>query len=632
VTLLVVLRVGVREPGVGYPLELFEQRDGDWQSVPTATASVPDDLLVGLLDDQGVTDRDEVVDALHQLLEDKDAAGSAERVGDHLVRLLAQGDVQRRWDELAHDDVRFGLEVADEELGGLPWELLYSNGRYLFADQKRPWSRVDRIDRIEPAAARPEWSAGGPLRILVVVGSAPEDQELSAEEEVRGIVRAIADSEAPIEWHVERRPRHQRLRVLLESMQPHVLHFIGHAHTSGALQVAAQDAPWEYTTQLIGADLDVACPALVVLNACATAGSGVTTVAGMYRSRGVCATIAMQGDVRGADAREFSTAFYRAMLNDGLDLDAAVVIGRLSTDSAGLRLRDFAFASLTLNQHPEAVLPPPRPTLTATARDYIDDNFKPGPFVDRCEERSLLARAIANTSANGSTLVTVTGSEWIGKTWLVRSCLHVLALRGRNVAYVDLAEPAGEGLRKPLEVLRDIRERLGSCPRHGAANSVRLADVDLGDDAFDRARGYAPVVEAFRIALEAAAKESSGVVVAIDPLAKASEEFRDSIGKYLLRPAADGELPDVRFVVVRDSDEKSAKRYPFRTRVEPTIEMTAIPAADCEPLAMSLLYHLNWQDAATLARSTVTQYPHDWDMEPLGRLQLFAGGGPRRRQ
>jgi hypothetical protein len=592
------------------------------------------------LDDQGVTDRDEVADGLHQLLEDRDAAGSAERVGDHLARLLAQGDVQTRWDELAHDDVRFGLEVADEELGQLPWELLYRHGRYLFADQKRPWSRVHRIDRIEPAAARPDWSDRGPLRILVVVGSAPDDAQLSAEEEVRGIVRAIADSEAPIEWHVERRPRHPRLRALLESMQPHVFHFIGHARAerradgkiSGALQVATQDAPWEYTTQLIGADLDVACPALVVLNACATAGSEVTTVAGMYRSRGVRATIAMQGDVRGGDAREFSTAFYKAMLNDGLDLDAAVVTGRLSTDSAGLRLRDFAFASLTLNHHPEAVLPPPRPVLTETARDYIDDSFKPGPFVDRCEERSQLARAIANPSANGSTLVTVIGSEWIGKTWLVQSCLHVLALRGQNVAYVDLAEQAGDGLRKPLELLRDIRERLVCCPRHGVANRARLAEVDLRDDAFERAGGYEPVVEAFRVALKAAAKDSGGLVVAIDPLGRASEEFRDSIGKYLLRPAADGELPDVRFVVVRDSDENSANRFPFRTRVEPTIEMTAIPAADCEPLAMSLLYHLGWQDAAGVARSTVTQYPHDWDMEPLVRLQLYASGRPRRRR
>jgi hypothetical protein len=640
---MVLLRIGERQPGSGYPLELFvEDEDDSWQSTACAAATLPDDLDAGELDDWSVGGRDDVVNALRESVLGPDRGGTSQRVGEHLYRLLARGDVKHRWDELAAEDVRFALQVVDADLRQLPWELVRRNAGYVFADETRPWFRIDAAAQIDPAPAEVPWSIRCPLRILILVGSEETDRELRAEQEVREIVSAIAASDLPIEWHVERRPTHGRLKEVLRWTQPHVLHFIGHSSsemradgTQGedALVVSTPGAPWEYTTALIAADLGVARPVLVVLNACRLAASetsrrqaeGVWTVAGVYRDRDVPAILAMQGDIRGEDAQNFTKVLYDALLKRDLDIDAAVASARVAIEAAGLRLRDFGFPSLTLKCRPETMLPMPRPRLKTAVRDYIVETFGAEPFVDRCEERSRLASELLPTPAPAeSVLVSVVGAEEVGKSWLVRWCLYVKALLGHNVAYVDVAEQKEDRLRTPLEVLRDIRRALTACPRHGAANEEHLGSLDLDDGAFDRVLSDDPVEEVigpFRAALAAAAKASGGVVLALDHIHEASEDFKPTVGEHLLRPVADGDVPGVRLVVVRSDSDESAKRVPFAVRVEPTIDVGPIPAQECEPLARTFLYHLGWTDAEGLARSVKTEDPNDWPMSRFGGLK-----------
>lgn len=611
---LAILRIQPRETAGGYPLALFVEKPGDaaWQDVPVATGVLPDDLGAPSLGDAwGIDSRDDVVRVLREQILGADRGGdTSQRIGEHLYSLLASGELADRWDDLEAEPTRVALEVLDEDLQGLPWELVRRGPAYVFADETSPWFRLTPKATLSSSAPQVEWSTRCPLRVLIVVGSDEADKQVRAEEEVRAILRAIAGvPKLPVEWHVERRPTYGRLRDVLRWTQPHVLHFIGHSSTvpggEDSLRISTPDGGWEYTTSLVASDLAVAKPTLVVLNACrlgsthtySAQAEGVWTLARVYRAKKVPAIVAMQGDVQGDDASRFATALWEGLLKRALPIDAAVAMARLEIDASGLRDRDFGFPTLTLACRPEEVLPLPEPQLDMGVLEHIRTRFRTDPFVDRCEERRVLAdqlgAALDATGSVKSVLLSVVGSSDVGKSWLVRWCLYVRALLGKNVAYVDLRESRGHGsLRTPLEVLGDIRDALVSCPTHGQVNAQHLDGVALTLEHGD-ADPHEATVGQFRDALSAAASATGGtLVIALDHIDDASSQFRDTIGRHLLGKVADGKVPGVCVVVARNDDDEHRKRWPFATDAGETIQVGTIEPADAASLAASCVYYL----------------------------------------
>lgn len=239
---LVLIRVGQREPGVGYRLDILvdDGSDPGWRTAPRASEWLPEDLGADHLRDWGVENAAGVVATLRERILGGDRPEVPQAVGEHLYRLLAQGEVKDWWDDVAARPARFGLQVVDGDLAQLPWELLRRNAGYLFTDETRPWFRLDAEAEVDGTPAEIAWNPDRPLRILIVVGSEEKDAAIRAEDEVREIVEAIAASRLPIEWHVERRPPHQRLQGLLVCMQPDIFH-----------SWAIPSAGYERTTHLV---------------------------------------------------------------------------------------------------------------------------------------------------------------------------------------------------------------------------------------------------------------------------------------------------------------------------------------------------------------------------------------------
>lgn len=102
-------------------------------------------------------------------------ADSVNNLARRLTSVLLPRPIRSRFDQVEREIgngpvLGIGIHVAPgapRELWGLPWELLWLDGRYLLADPKRT---VERI--IDPDAHRPtQVEAGNQIRILVVEGS-----------------------------------------------------------------------------------------------------------------------------------------------------------------------------------------------------------------------------------------------------------------------------------------------------------------------------------------------------------------------------------------------------------------------------------------------------------------------------
>ena len=482
----------------------------------------------------------------------------------------------------------------------------------------------------EQRASRPYAnSAHCPLKVLIVVGSGHDDLKLQAEEEVRGIVRAIVASKLTIEWHVARRPDRDHLRDLLGWLQPDVLHLLGHSHHDrhgSGLIVRHETTRWEYTTAHVNQDLALARPRIVVLNACRLSDQGASrqsaddawSIARAYSVGGVAAVVAMQGDVQGEDASRFAAAFYDALLVKGHPIDAAVAEARTRIESDGVFGRDFGFPTLTLRVAPDAVLAAADSTFKASQLNELRRRLHVVPMVDRCEERHLLRDALA-ALGESSHLVNVVGDSNMGKSWLVRWCLYVKALLGENVAYADLYHDDGV-LLDPGAVLTKIVDALGACPKHGERNAAAFDGAALSITETHSDDPVAEIMDDFCARLAVAANQSGGLLLALDHLSGASDRFLTTIGKQLIVPIADGDVAGVRLLVARRGNGDDAARFPYDESIGTTIRVKHLPPEEHDSLSWAVLYHFG------VAREAMKVPAVDgpWTPEELGLLGQYA--------
>ncbi|MBI3957822.1 MAG: CHAT domain-containing protein, partial [Chloroflexi bacterium] len=151
-------------------------------------------------------------------------------IGHHLFQLIAQGGLAQHFQSPGAGE-QIVLEVEAEELRSLPWELMMRQNLPLFFQTQRRFYR----GRLRLNAALPEFA--WPLRILVVVGSAPNDPAVQAEEELSELIHALIPIEAQVDLKVLRNPDPAEIRKHCsgqpDAFNPHIFHFIGHGGVDG---------------------------------------------------------------------------------------------------------------------------------------------------------------------------------------------------------------------------------------------------------------------------------------------------------------------------------------------------------------------------------------------------------------
>lgn len=397
-------------------------------------------------------------------------------LGLQLHAMLAQGAVGARWSAARAAaaalrltpgvHLRTWLDVQDEALARLPWELMRDkvNGATLALEE---WSTLERLGAGAPPAL-PDIDAT--LRVLFVVGCHPtEDAKIRWLDEQRAFLATVCPQRTSIDFDVfEAHARSAgglkaNLRRTIETLKPHVLHFVGHGRFDGAdpaLELydasVGQRIPW--TAQELRTWLAQYPPRLVVLNACRTSQQAaavdapiavLASMADAATSAGAAAVIAMQHDVAGQAAALFAEALYGALV-EGAPLDMALVRGRKRIgDELGYEDANWAMPVCALSTPPEAVLPRPRRTGVVVLPDEAMRTY-----VGRRFERRMVAESTA--MGVGAAVRFVIGDAQMGKSTMAQLVAEWRLLLGHRVALLDCARATG-GVLDALQLMRHIR-------------------------------------------------------------------------------------------------------------------------------------------------------------------------------
>lgn len=201
----------------------------------------------------------------------------AVRLGKTLYQALFEGRIRDSW--LAAQGVaqhrrqrlRLRLGLKDNRLQRLPWELLYGDDRPLATGTDITLARYSPASGVADLAAMPPLpDIGQPLQVLVVV-SAPDDQErLALRQEVQALIADLqsvrghhqgdrngpTQTSLPVALTILEQPGRSELVQALEQRQFQVLHYAGHSdvsETGGDLFLVNRDTG--LTEWLTGEDL-----------------------------------------------------------------------------------------------------------------------------------------------------------------------------------------------------------------------------------------------------------------------------------------------------------------------------------------------------------------------------------------
>lgn len=261
-------------------------------------------------------------------------------LGSRMYRALVTEDVHsllltsRQQAAMTGEQLRIVLRIAPAELACLPWEFLFDPGDDDYVCLSTPLVRRPQL--LQPVRAL---GIPGPLRVLGMVASPADQQELSADNERRRLTEAIRALTGRVDLAWADGQGWRDLKIALRHGGPwHVLHFIGHGGFDtvageGVLLLAGEDGR---SHALPASDLALLVEKhqslrLVVLNACDTGRASeldaFSSVAGALLRRGIPAVLAMQFPITDRAAVEFSRTFYEG-LADRLPVDTAVTDAR----------------------------------------------------------------------------------------------------------------------------------------------------------------------------------------------------------------------------------------------------------------------------------------------------------------
>lgn len=605
-------------------------------------ASAPDVLGAGPLDKLVV-----------EFLRTNEQTSAFGPIGEWLAGLVLRGTVADAWETQvrAGNVTRTLFEVGPAPLRLLPWELMRRNELRLFTEDAHPFVRALPLDS-DPTEELV------PLRLLVVEGS--PDDALGTALEVGGITAALPAFGGRVEMWVLHEPSPKQLEDALRK-RPHVLHFVGHGFVdSYSKQPALRVGDWPLTRDyILGVMPHV--PRLAVLNACRTGEGDVSQVqalTGAFLQRKAAAVIGMQGDVRGKSAARFGVELYQALARGKLIDEAVAVARRAVYGEVGVvgQQRDWCLPSLTLRLRPEEVLPVTCGCrLTDADFERIGTHlFEPTKlFVDRVEERWELASDVDPDAGAPRRLVLVLGGIQIGKTWLVQWVRTRCALRGRRVRYIDFRGPRSLGFLQALHLIRETAEDVASlAPPKGAydrfdydlafllqgklppepepggplsAQKPAIPDeLSLGENIVDR------IFDSFRLALERETNHDPLLLIFDHVGALFRHDFLDRLYPLLIKKVADGDVPNVRILVVLSAEQRRDYWPPDEAKVWGEHKIDTIKPELFPDLARELLYlmgtEVNKDHVALIEAWHRLKIKDGWSPTEL-RVVLDAGSG-----
>lgn len=255
------------------------------------------------------------------------------------VRSALDGSFFEAAEQAAGLRIRLRFASSAPELIDLPWEYLFNpdKNRFLSLSVDSPLVRdLDLTGRIEPLRIE------SPLRVLVMIASPSDYEELDVEKEWSRLKDAVADLEAAGRIVLERTDTASlsALQRQLRKEDYHIFHFIGH----GGFDAQANDGVLVFVDesgrgrkisgQQLGTILhDEKTLRLAILNACEGGRASFTDpFAGVAQSllqQDIPAVIAMQFEVSDRAAITLAHEFYAAIA-DGYPVDAALSEARKS--------------------------------------------------------------------------------------------------------------------------------------------------------------------------------------------------------------------------------------------------------------------------------------------------------------
>ena len=275
---------------------------------------------------------------------DKSAIDDARRFGGDLFRALFHSQIYGLYhDALAESrsenrGVRITLCLSGApELIDVPWEYLFDDPDFLAVSEFTPIVRYLDLPRAHrPLLVEP------PLRLLGIISSPAEYEQLNVERERENLERALAglSGAGAVELNWLERPTLRALLKALQSQTFHGVHYIGHGtYDTGAergVLLFEQDDGWAHP---VGGDelglilRDVSSLRLAILNACEGARTSRSDpfagVAGSLVQRDIPAVVAMQFEISDEAAIVFAGEFYE-QLAQGRPVDASLSAARLA--------------------------------------------------------------------------------------------------------------------------------------------------------------------------------------------------------------------------------------------------------------------------------------------------------------
>jgi hypothetical protein len=563
-------------------------------------------------------------------------------LGRQLHDLLMAGDIGRELTQVT-GPLRVLMRVDPPGLAALPWELMRSDGMLMFTDVSRPMARV--AGHFNPALELPKmcW----PLRVMLVVAS--KDEQIHVEDEIGYVKDSFRKVCGLVDLEVCRLPDRDGIRKLLEAMQPHVFHFIGHGgfdkEVGGFLRLEQECGPdFQWTANAIRDDLAFAVrdnpdsgnqafgvPRLTVLNACQSSQADpcsqadehrgtLAAIEGLTRLR-VPAVLAMQGPIRGDAAASFALGLYET-LSAGWPLDRAVTHARVRiTDKLPPQShRDYAVPALILGAPPEHILDLSQcdPSRSAGPLDKVLS------FVDRVPKRRQLWDGLWTGQQAGPRIFTITGPDKAGKGSMVRWCLGVASVLGYSTVFAEIEDRLDSV--KFLDAL--IKEAADGDAEFAAASAD--LQVDLARYQYEqklaavnnRAYEQSPLSLYEKLAgVLAQVTKQRPLLIGIDGLAGVERgEWSSYAVQGLVRPIARGQAGNVRLVVSLQEGERESRfpaQYFGRSHIT-DIPIKLFPGADFAELASQRLraQGYKWEsfdDCVKMLEKLIRQ--QDWGTE-----------------
>ena len=332
---------------------------------------------------------------------DTSAIADARSFGGRLFKALFRSPIQELYrDALGHargEDrgVRITLCLSGSpELIDVPWEYLFDEPDFLAVSAFTPVVRYLDLPRAHrPLLVEP------PLRLLGVVSSPADSEQLDVERERDNLERALSGltGSGAVELQWLERPTLGGLLKALQTETFHALHYVGHGtydrDSEHGVLLFEDESGWArpVSGDRLGMVLhDFSSLRLAVLNACEGARTARTDpfagVAGALVQRDVPAVIAMQFEISDEAAIVFAGGFYEPLAG-GAPVDASLAAARLAMLAE--RSDDIEWGTPVLFMR----VPDGR------IFDLGDDDHAPGAPVTRSPQ--IAARPVRNKSGRG---------------------------------------------------------------------------------------------------------------------------------------------------------------------------------------------------------------------------------------